>query len=600
MAVKLCLLHDRDVTDVQSVARPQKFTVLGAVDRNGVSSVSFSIARRGWLTYKPPGMLQLLRVRNFALIDELELELEKGFNLLSGETGAGKSLIVDALSLLAGAKASPDVIRTGEQRAIIEAVFEAPADLALESVGLDAEAEELIVRREIFSGNRNRVYINSQPSTVTALRSLAPGLLEVHGQHEQQTLLDIGHQLALIDRVGSAEALGEQVRTLYDGLRRLEDELSALTRAESEKLQRTDLLQFQRDEIEAVNPQDGETERLGERVRVLEHSGKLLETAAESYQALYEAEPSVLSMLAAVEKSLREVAAYDRSLENIVEQSASASATVEDMAYALRDYVQTIDADPAELEHLQGRLAELERLHRKYGPELLTHLAKVIRELDNLGLAETNKADIRRQLTELRNNYARAAGDLRTIRHRVSKTLEQSVTEELRSLAMPMADFSIHWKPIEPSATGMDLPVFLLAPNPGEEPGPLAQIASGGELSRVMLALRTVLAVDGGDKTLVFDEIDAGIGGEAAETVGRRLRELSRSYQVLCVTHLSQVARFADHHHRIEKLVVDGRTVTHSETLDDTARVEELARMMSGTNISSAARRHVKELLKRQ
>ena len=272
-------------------------------------------------------------------------------------------------------------------------------------------------------------------------------------------------------------------------------------------------MQFQRDEIEALNTQDGETERLRERVRVLEHSGKLLETAAESYQALYEAEPSVLSMLAAVEKSLREVAAYDRSLENIVEQSASASATVEDMAYALRDYVQTIDADPAELEHLQGRLAELERLHRKYGPDLLTHLAKVIRELDNLGLAETKKADIRRQLTELRDNYARAAGDLRTIRHRVSKTLEQSVTEELRSLAMPMADFSIRWKPVEPSATGMDLPVFLLAPNPGEDPGPLAQIASGGELSRVMLALRTVLAVDGGDKTLVFDEIDAGIGG---------------------------------------------------------------------------------------
>ncbi len=545
-------------------------------------------------------MLQLLRVRNFALIDNLELEFEKGFNLLSGETGAGKSLIVDALSLLAGAKASPGVIRTGEQRAIIEAVFQAPEDLDLQSVGIDAEDDEVIVRREISSGNKNRVYINSQPSTVGALRTLAPALLDIHGQHEQQTLLDVGRQLALIDRVGDAAALGGQVRAFYDALRHLEDELAGLTKAESEMLQRTDLLQFQRDEIEGVNSRPGETQRLRERVRVLEHSGKLLETASNSYQTLYEAESSVLSTLATVEKSLREVAAYDSSLENIVEQSASASATVEDMAYALRDYVQNIDADPAELEHLQGRLAELERLHRKYGPDLLVHLAKVIRELDNLGLTETRKADISRQLTELRDNYARVAAELRAIRHRVSTTLEQSVTGELRSLAMPSADFSIRWQAVEPSATGIDLPVLLLAPNPGEEPAPLSHIASGGELSRVMLALRTVMAVDGGDKSLVFDEIDAGIGGEAAETVGRKLRELSGSYQVLCVTHLSQIARFADHHYRIEKLVVDGRTVTRSETLDGSARVEELARMMSGPDVSDAARRHVKELLKRQ
>lgn len=545
-------------------------------------------------------MLQLLRVRNFALIDELELEFEKGFNLLSGETGAGKSLIVDALSLLAGAKASPDMIRTGEQRAIIEAVFQAPADLDLESVGIDAEDDEVIVRREISSGNKNRVYINSQPSTVGALRALAPALLDIHGQHEQQTLLNVGRQLALIDRASDAGTLGEQVRAFYDALRRLEDELSALTRAESETLQRTDLLRFQRDEIEGVNSRRGETEDLRERVRVLEHSGKLLETASDSYQTLYEAESSVLSMLAAVEKRLREVAAYDSRLGSIVEQSASASASVEDMAFALRDYLQNINADPAELEHLQGRLAELERLHRKYGPDLFVHLAKVIRELDNLGLTDTRKTDIKRQLTELRDNYARVAAELRVIRHRVSTKLEQSVTGELRSLAMPSADFSIRWESIEPSATGIDLPVLLLAPNPGEEAAPLSQIASGGELSRVMLALRTVMAMDGGDKSLVFDEIDAGIGGEAAETVGRKLRELSASYQVLCVTHLSQIARFADHHYRIEKLVVDGRTVTRSETLDGTARVEELARMMSGPDVSDAARRHVKELLKRQ
>jgi DNA repair protein RecN (Recombination protein N) len=546
-------------------------------------------------------MLRLLRVRNFALIDQLELEFEPGFNLLSGETGAGKSLVVDALALLAGGKATTDVIRRGENKAIIEAVFEASARIDLEPIGIDAENGELVLRREIAADNRNRVYINSQPSTVAALRALAPDLLDIHGQHEQQTLLLTSTQLALIDRVAEAAVLRDRVRTLYDAIEALEDELAKLETAESEVLQRTDLLRFQRGEIERTNPLAEETDHLREQVEILEHSGRLLETATASYQSLYEAEASVLSLLAAVERSLHDAEAHDSRLTGIAEQSATARALVEDMAYSLRDYLQKIDVDPGGLEHLQARLAELERLHRKYGPDLRAHLEKVIQELDNIGLTETKKAEIEERLASLRKDFRDAAAQLSRSRRTCSANLEKSVTSELRSLAMPAAEFLIGWTTVDPPrATGLDLPRLMLAPNPGEDPALLAQVASGGELSRVMLALRTVMADDGGGKSLVFDEIDAGIGGEAAETVGRKLKELSGSYQVFSVTHLAQIARFADHHYRIEKLVVDQRTVTRIEALAGEARIEELARMMSGPKVSEAARKHVRELLKRQ
>ncbi len=546
-------------------------------------------------------MLRLLRVRNFALIDQLELEFEPGFNLLSGETGAGKSLVVDALALLAGGKATTDVIRRGENKAIIEAVFEASARIDLEPIGIDAEDGELVLRREIAADNRNRVYINSQPSTVAALRALAPDLLDIHGQHEQQTLLRTSTQLALIDRVAEAAVLRDRVRTLYEAIGTLEDELAKLETAESEVLQRTDLLRFQRGEIERTNPLAEETDHLREQVEILEHSGRLLETATASYQSLYEAEASVLSLLAAVERSLHDAEVHDSRLTGIAEQSATARALVEDMAYSLRDYLQKIDVDPGGLEHLQTRLSELERLHRKYGPDLGAHLEKVIQELDNIGLTETKKAEIAERLASLRKDFRDAAEQLSRSRRTCSADLEKSVTSEVRSLAMPAAEFSIGWTTVDPPrATGLDLPRLMLAPNPGEDPALLAQVASGGELSRVMLALRTVMADDGGGKSLVFDEIDAGIGGEAAETVGRKLKELSGSYQVFSVTHLAQIARFADHHYRIEKLVVDQRTVTRIEALAGEARIEELARMMSGPKVSEAARKHVKELLKRQ
>lgn len=556
-------------------------------------------------------MLRLLRVRNFALIDELELEFEPGLNLLSGETGAGKSLVVDALALIAGSKASGDVIRRGERRAVIEAVFDAPADFDLEAIGIDAE-DDLVLRREISVDNRNRVFINSQPSTVSGLRALRPVLIDIHSQHEQQTLLDSRHQLDLIDRAADVmdraapsgagdPKLRDTVRSLYDACSRLEDELGDLERTEAEILQRLDLLEFQRNEIERVGPNRGEAERLRERVGILAHSEKLFAAAAGGYQELYESESSILDRLAALGHDLKEARRYDERLGAAAEQTESARSLLEEIAFALRDYMNRLEVDPGELDSIQDRLSSLERLHRKYGDDLVAHLETVIQEMDTIGLRKTRRAEVSQQLSESRDRYAEAAGELSRVRRSVSNQLEKKVTREIRRLAMPRARFGIDWKRLEQgSATGIDSPRFMLAPNPGEDAAPLAAIASGGELSRTMLAVRTVLTGHGETGTLVFDEVDAGVGGEAAETVGRKLKGLSASYQVLCVTHLAQIARFADHHSRIEKLVVDGRTVTRVEGLDGNARVEELARMMSGPSVTDAAREHVRELLKRQ
>ena len=553
------------------------------------------------MAYKRRGMLRFLRVRNFALIDQLELHFEDGFNLLSGETGAGKSIIVDALGLLAGSKASAEMVRTGESRAIVEAVFEADLKAELGRLGLDAgdlEAE-MIIRREISPDDRNRVFINNQPTTVSSLRELAPSLLDIHGQHEQQTLLDHARQLDLIDAYADSARLAGKVREIFTTVEAAEAEIAELIAEHARKIERSDLLIFQRDEIQKTNPKPGEAEEVRRKLEVLSNAEKLLGAAARGYEALYEAETSVVSTIAQVQRVLRDAAQHDSRLERLIEQIETARISLQDVAYALRDYAGNIDADPQQLEQAQARLAELERLHRKYGPDLLEHLHKVRRELDSIGLTETKKDELQIRLAALKKEYAEAASLLSGKRRAASKSLESAVERELKSLAMPQARFVIAWQDVSPGrASGIDRPELLISPNSGEEPRPLERIVSGGELSRVMLALRSVLAVDRPQKTLVFDEIDAGIGGKAAETVGQKLKELSMRYQVLCVTHLAQIAAFAAHQYRIDKDVLDGRSVTRVAALHGDERIEELVRMMSGSRVTHAAREHVKELLK--
>ena len=544
-------------------------------------------------------MLRFLRIRNFALIDQLELHFEEGFNLLSGETGAGKSIIVDALGLLTGSKASAEMVRTGESRAIVEAIFEMDVRPDLDRLGLDGEDSELIIRREISSDERNRVYVNNQPTTVSALRELAPLLLDIHGQHEQQTLLDHSSQLALIDAFAESTTLAVKARQLFTAAERAQAELAELTAEHARKLERLDLLAFQHDEIQKADPKPGETESARQRLNVLSNAGKLLEAAARGYESFYESEASVLSAIAQSGRAIRDAAQHDSRLQPIAEQIETARISIQDIAYALRDYAEQIEADPRELERVQTRLAELERLHRKYGPDLLEHVHKVRREMDSIGLTETKKEELQAEISSIRQQYAETTLQLSKKRRAASKKLEAAVEQELRSLAMPQARFTVAWTDVSPGrASGIDRPELLISANPGEELRALEKIASGGELSRVMLALRTVLAVDDTRKTLVFDEVDAGIGGKAAETVGQKLKELSSRYQIFCVTHLAQIAAFADHQYRIDKLILNGRSVTRVEALTGEARIEELVRMMTGSRVTDAARAHVKELLK--
>ena len=543
-------------------------------------------------------MLRFLRVRNFALIDQLEIHFENAFNLLSGETGAGKSILVDALSLIAGAKASSDTIRTGESRAVIEAVFEADIGAELVTLGLDANADQVVVRREISSDGRNRVFINSQPSTLSALKDLASSLLDIHGQHEQQTLLDSSTQLALIDAFAGASDLAAGVRDLHDAMQQTQEELASLLSDHARKIERLDLIQFQRDEIQKANPKHGETEAAQQQLAILSHATKLLDTANRGYEQLYDSDTSISSTLAQTSRALRDAAQHDPRLEPLATQTESARIQVQEIASGLRDYAARIEADPRELERLQSRLAELERLHRKYGPDLLVHLDNLNREMDSLGLAEEQKDKLLQRVAALREDYDRAAAKLSRKRRAASEKVSRRVETELKSLAMPNARFEVRWSDLDPGgAQGIDNAEFAISANPGEDVRPLVKVASGGELSRIMLALRTVLVMDDAAKTLVFDEVDAGVGGKAAETVGQKLQELSRRYQILCVTHLPQIAACAEHHYRIEKSVRDGRTVTRVEPLGDEARVDELVRMMSGSRVTDAARQHIREML---
>jgi DNA repair protein RecN (Recombination protein N) len=543
-------------------------------------------------------MLRFLRARNFALIDHLEIHFDNGFNLLSGETGAGKSIIVDALSLVAGSKASSETIRTGESRAIVEAIFEADIVKGLESLGLDAESTDVIVRREISTDGRNRVFINNQPSTVAALRELAPLLLDIHGQHDQQTLMDSSSQLDLVDAFAGVTDLAAKVRHLDDVIQKTEAELAELIADHARKVERLDLLSFQRDEIQKANPKPGETESAHQQLAVLTHSTKLLDAATRGYEQLYESDVSVSSILSHTERALRDASQYDERLEPLAAQVESARIQLQDVAAGLRDYATRVEANPQELERLQSRLAELERLHRKYGPDLLGHLAKVTAEMDSMGLAEAQKDKLLQQIASLREDYNKVAQTLSRKRRSASTKLETQVVRELKSLAMPNVRFEVQWSDVSPGrARGIDRADFMISANPGEDLRPLEKVASGGELSRIMLALRTVLVVDEAAKTLVFDEVDAGVGGKAAETVGQKLQELSSRYQILCVTHLAQIAACAEHHYRIEKLVLDGRTVTRVEPLMGESRVDELVRMMSGSRVTDAARQHIREML---
>jgi DNA repair protein RecN (Recombination protein N) len=562
-----------------------------------------------------------LRLENYAVVDNLVVEFGPGLNLLTGETGAGKSILIDALSLLLGDKASTDIIRSGADRAVIAAVFEAAGSAekgianVLEANGLD-ESEDcsLILRREIAAGGKGRVFINNQPATVSVLKLLAPHLAAIHAQNESILSFDGPARLEVLDSFAGSHI--DSVATAFSSWKQIRVRIDELERGEQDRLRLVDLWAFQKREIEEARLQSGEDERLEAEKLVLANAEKIYNAAMNAFDLLYEGSSSTASSLRAAQKQVEELARFDPKFHDALTALDSARISVEDVGATVRDYAGGIQASPEHLAEVEDRLAMLERLKRKYGPALEDVIAFGADVSQKLGEVE-NKDEIlqqlRQELAAAATEYISAAKALSKKRHDAARRLEKLVEAEINDLAM-RTTFHIEISTSEGetnwTASGIDQVVYMISTNPGEPLRRLEHIASGGELSRVMLALKA--SVDGKaplkpqrtrlewgtQKTLVFDEIDTGIGGRAAEAVGKKLKTLARANQVLCVTHLPQIATFGDQHYVIEKKAAGGRTKTTIRPVSGEERTEEVARMLSGAKLTETSRKHAEQMIK--
>jgi DNA repair protein RecN (Recombination protein N) len=562
-------------------------------------------------------MLRFLRVCNFALIREIQMEFGPALNLLTGETGSGKSILVDALGVLLGGRASPEMVRSNCDAAILEGAFsldcsEGISDL-LESSGIRHNEDSLIVRREISSSGRSRAFINDSLATLSLLRTLGEMLADIHGQKDRETLLDLDAHVAWLDRFGGNADTVADVRERFRGLRELVARFDSMKMDEQERLRRLDILRFQLEEIRRANPQPQEREALEQESNILAHREKILALATEAFGLLHEHEFSLLGQLQRIHRILQDLEAYDSKWSVHREVMNEYLYRLEDLACALRDYASGMDFSPERLNRVEDRLADLDRLIKKYGnsiPEVLTYAERCQGELDLLLSHSEASRQLSEEIDAQLKEYLQKAEDLSEKRRKDGARLRRALHNEFKALAMEKMDLSVRFHAREQETRSTRIPVFcrpngidhlefLIAPNKGEEFKPLAKIASGGELSRVMLAIRSLCGGGDAKKTLVVDEVDAGIGGRVAEAVGRRLRSIARVHQVLCVTHLPQIAAFACRHFRIHKDVVGSRTETFAKQLPEDERVEELARMLGGEIITNTARQHARDLLAR-
>jgi DNA repair protein RecN (Recombination protein N) len=541
-------------------------------------------------------MIRYLAIRNLAVIESVSVEFEPAFNVLTGETGAGKSILVEAVGLLLGGRATQDRLRTGEDLATVEAIFD-PGD-----------GSELIVRREITAQGRSRAFINGALATAAALKDLSNRLVELHGQHEHQQLLDPAQHLLVLDEFGELGPTREAVAGAFARVQHVRQQIDRLRMDDRERAARLELVEFQLHELRAAALQPDEDERLAADRQVLRSADRVQRLCQESFLELYDDERAALVQLDHVWKRVGELAAFDARFTPHLENRDAMKAELEELAYLLRDFSGSIDASPARLQEVEDRLALLERLKRKHGPTLPDVIARrddLTAEHAALTGGTSSLAELEQQLEQSSEEYLTRARDLSSRREAAARRLSRDLERELAELAMDRARFEIHvaasadehrW-----SDRGLDEVEFFLSANVGEEPRPLARIVSGGELSRVMLALKTLAAesadVSRTQKTLIFDEVDAGIGGRVATVVGQKLASLGQRYQVLCITHLPQVAASGRTHYLIQKETRGRRTVTSVRTLTPPERVEELARMMGGADAGDKARSGAQELL---
>lgn len=559
-------------------------------------------------------MLLELRVENYAVIDSLAVEFAPGLNLLTGETGAGKSILIDALSLLLGDKASTEMIRHGAEKAMVSGVFEADESIlkkTLEENGIEPEGSHIIVKREIAASGKGRVFVNNQPATVALLRQLAPALASVHAQNETILAFDGPARLELLDAYAGIAV--HDLAGKHAAWASVRDRIAEFERDEQDRLRMADLWSFQKKEIESARLQPGEDLKLETEKRVLANAEKLYGAAQAAYELMYEADSSVLANLSAARKHLEELARFDPKFQDALTSLENAKTSIEDASATARDYADGIDASPERLAEVEDRLALIDRLKRKYGTavdDVIAYGEDVARKLNELENREDVLRELKKQLEVAAAAYLATAQAISKRRCAVAKDLQRVVEAEINELAMK-AQFKIELAgsddPENWTASGFDSVAYLISPNPGEPLRPVEKIASGGELSRVMLALKATVeagkktkAAEGrpAQRTLVFDEIDTGIGGRAAEAVGKKLKALARSNQVLCITHLPQIASFADHHYLIEKREAAGRAKTLVRPLGADERTEEIARMLSGAKLTETSRQHAEQLLK--
>lgn len=569
-------------------------------------------------------MLKLLSIANLAVVSQTQIEFGNGLNILSGETGSGKSIILAALGLLLGERASQDMLRTGESKANVEGVFDidgnTPLINLLAEAGIDVESCDLIIKREIVANGRGKVFVNNQSCTLNLLKAIQPHIIDVHGQGEQQSLLSTITQTQLLDAYAGCEGLRFEVAGIYEQIGALAKALEDSRKSESERLQLLDLISYQINEIEQINPLLGEDVELESERRLLVNAEKLSTLSSEITQALYDDDDAVVARMGLVSRRMDELAVIHPQFQTQAEQLANSKYLLEDIVFAVRDFSEQISFSPARLQIIDDRLASLDRLKRKYGgslSEVREHLATLQGRREELQHGDLHEKSLVAKLNESIRFYNDKAEKLSRLRRNAAKDLEVKLKKDISAVALEKARFMIHFNSVASGTSSLHLmqrfnelfqdarlgrggneaAEFFFTANKGEEPRPLHAVASGGELSRLMLILKTNIAPTAYPRTLVFDEIDTGIGGRVAEAVGVRLRNLSRSNQVICVTHQAQIARYADVHLQVTKDVKGQRTITKVIMLESNARLVELARMIAGANITDVTLQHAKELL---
>ena len=556
-------------------------------------------------------MLTLLKIKNIALIDELAIEFGDGLNLLTGETGSGKSIIVDSLGALTGDRVSNDLIKEGASSATIEGLFTIEVDAKLRAIlddsGIELEAvteSDIIVRRELSAGGKNRVFINGQLVTQGFLKRVGSYLVDIHGQGEQAALYDVETHIEMLDEFADVDRLKTAVAAAFTNWSAIRSQISSLEKDTAEKLQLLDILRFQVGEIKAADLQPDEEILLEAEKRRLSNVEKLTSLSGDVFALLYDNAESTAVTLEKAQRKVAELADLESQFAEYAEGIATARAVIEDLAFSIRDFRNHLEFSPARLNEIESRLAEILRLKRKYGDSIeavLEHLRVSDERLQNIETSEFREEELKKQFVKLSSSYRKVSNDLYTKRKASAEKFEKQVEQNLEAVALEKARFEVRIEHVENESAfttnGSDRVEFYFSANPGESPKPLAKVASGGEASRLMLIIKTTIKSSGPQKTAVFDEVDVGIGGRVAEAVGRKLKDLSASQQVLCVTHQPQIASLADRHFVVNKDINRDRTTVSIHELSPANRIEEIARMLAGSQITEAARENARSML---